>query len=213
MKQNHNNLINELTADLKPVKVLSVPKVTILWLMATFISSIVFLLLVMPFRENFMAQLAQSTHFLIESLLGLTLISFLAYKSIDSLVPSEHTGSKQGYLALALAISWIGIYAFGYIEPALSPSSLGMRPHCSIEVIVYAIPSLAIGLLITSKQWPLTPTISGLFIGLAAGAVPAFLMQFACAYETTHIIIYHLLPGVCIGLLGALLANRFIKKP
>jgi len=212
MKQHRDDLINELTTDLTPVKAISVPKAAMLWLAATFLSSIIFLLLVMPFRDNFISQLSESKHFLIESILGLAFIAYLAYKSIDSAIPSDSATSKSRYLPLTLLLCWIGIYAFGFIDPAVHPSDHGMRPHCSIEVMIYAIPSLVIGLFIINKQWPLAPTMSGLLVGLVAGAVPAFLMQFACAYETEHILVYHLLPGVSIGLLGAFIANRFIKR-
>lgn len=211
MKQNREELIDSLAENVAPVTPMNIPKTTALWLLGAFASSIVFLLLVMPFRKGFWTQLMQSNQFLFESLFGFVAILLLVYSAIRSAIPSGQFGWRSLRWPLALFIAWIALYVFGYIEPALTPSHEGMRPHCSLEVMLYSIPAMIAGIYIVKKQWAIQPMISGLLVGLAAGAVPALLMQFACAYDTTHILLFHILPGLLMGIVGALIAKRWIK--
>jgi hypothetical protein len=49
-------------------------------------------------------------------------------------------------------------------------------------------------------------------IGLAAGATPALIMQFACMYVPVHIITHHLLPGLMLGVIGLIAGKYFLSR-
>lgn len=212
MNTNRENLISELSNDLSPVKPLNLKLVTLIWYLSAFGFAIAMMLLVAPFRENIFTQLATSKQFLFESVLGLVAIGFLVYRAIDLSRPSSQATPKALILPLGLLFLWLGMYLYGYIEPALEPSMAGKRPHCSMETVLIALPSMFIGMFIIRKQWPVLPTTSALLIGLAAGAIPQLLMQFGCMYETSHILLYHVLPGLSVGAIAAVLSNKLIQK-
>lgn len=212
MKANRKNLIDDLSQDLKPVKPINLFAVTATWYLAAFAFAIGMMLLVSPFRENIWSQLASSKQFLFESILGLVAIALLVHRGIALSRPSSNTTVKALALPIALLLLWLGMYVFGYFQPALEPAMLGKRAHCSLEVIFISIPSMLIGMAIIKKQWPIMPTISALLIGLAAGAIPQLLMQFGCMYETTHILLFHVLPGLSVGAIAAALSNKLIQK-
>lgn len=212
MKTNRKNLIDTLSEDLTPVKPLNLRAVTIAWYFGAFAFAIAIMLVIAPFRENIFEQLASSKQFLFESVFGLITIGFLIYRAIELSRPSGNTSSKALVLPISMLTIWLSMYVYGYVEPALEPSMHGKRPHCSLEVMLISIPSMLIGMVIIKKQWPIMPTMSALLIGLAAGAIPQLLMQFGCMYETTHILLYHVLPGLCVGAIAAMLSNKLIQK-
>jgi len=211
MKPTRENLINNLSSSLKPVKPLNLPLVTLGWYIGAFALTIALMLMVAPFRENILTQLTTSKQFLFESILGLVSIGLLIYRGIDLSRPSGNTSTKALILPIGLLVLWLSIYAFGYIQPALEPSHLGKRGHCSLEVLMFGLPSMVVGLYIMKRQWPILSTSSALLIGLAAGAIPQLLMQFGCMYETTHILVYHVLPGLSVGIIAALIGKLLIK--
>ena len=43
-------------------------------------------------------------------------------------------------------------------------------------------------------------------LGLAAGMLPALYMQLACMYEPLHILTLHILPGLAMVLMAAVIA-------
>ncbi len=212
MTPNRKNLIDTLSANLTPVKPLNLRAVTAAWYIGAFAFAICVMLFIAPFRENTFTQLASSKQFLIESVVGLVAIALLIYRAIDLARPSGNTTHKALILPLGMLILWLGMYVYGYIQPALDPSMADKRPHCALETILIAIPSMLIGMAIIKKQWPIIPTTCAILIGLAAGAIPQLLMQFACMYETTHILLYHVVPGLCVGAIAAVLSNKLIKK-
>lgn len=212
MKPSRKHLIDALSEDLTPVKPLNLRAVTIVWYVGAFAFAICMMLLVAPFRENIFTQLATSKQFIFESVLGLIAITILIYRGIALSRPSSETSNKALLLPIGILTLWLGMYVFGYFQPALEPALVGKRPHCSLEVILISIPSMLVGMMIIKKQWPIMPTISALLIGLAAGAIPQLLMQFGCMYETTHILIYHVLPGLGVGAIAAVLSNKLIQK-
>ena len=83
---------------------------------------------------------------------------------------------------------------------------------CYVETILYGLPSLVIGIYLIGRLWPLHGASTGLIIGLAAGATPALIMQFACMYIPLHIITHHLLPGLLLGIVGLFAGKYFLTK-
>jgi hypothetical protein len=114
-------------------------------------------------------------------------------------------------MPLLLLVAWIGMYVFGVFDPALEPSMAGKREHCWIEAFIYGAPGLALGCYALRRLWPLHGAWSGALLGLAAGAIPALIMQFACMYAPLHIIVFHLLPGLALGAVGAAVGTIVLR--
>ena len=211
MNKRRNELIAELSNDL-PVSVRAGRTLDLIafWLTFNFVVALLLTWAMGPFREGSLQQAYQHPQFLFESLTGVFTIVLLSVAAFHSAIPANISRIKQFTPALLLMFIWIGFYVVGLISPALEPSPLGMRDlPCYLETLAYGIPSLLLGLYFINRLWPLHGAWSGMSIGLAAGATPALIMQFACMYVPSHIITHHLLPGLMLGVIG-LVAGKYL---
>lgn len=212
-QQKRDDLIADLVGDLSPVRA---PGKTgarsMLWLGLAATVAVALMFARAPFRPGFVDQLSTNPRFLIESLCGFGAIVLAARFSFAAAVP----GAKPSIILLTLpfvaALSWIAFYLYGFIDPALPASMAGKRPHCFAEVFCLGLPALIVGFIALRSLYPLRGSYSGALIGLAAGAIPALAMQFACMYLTPHILSHHILPGLALALIGAI-AGRFLLHP
>lgn len=211
MTDSREEFIDELTQDLTAVKPVNTVVSAVYWLTAAFFISLIILLIASPLREGALGQLFSSAHFFIESFIGVIAISMLIYSGFEMAIPSDKSYFQRVRWSLLAMLVWISFYVLGLIMPALVPSVMGKREFCYVETFIFALPALAIGLYWASKQWPAHPIITGGVIGIAAGSVPALLMQFACMYDPIHILQYHILPGLSVGLLGAIIGFFILK--
>jgi hypothetical protein len=117
---------------------------------------------------------------------------------LDQLLASPRFAGETlfGLLAGGLAI-WVA-FAVG------TPGRSQRRWIAFLEVLLYGLPSLAVGLLLLRRLAPLERWSAGLLMGAAAGAMPGLLMQLGCMYVPAHILSHHLGPVVGLALLGAL---------
>ena len=211
MKRNQQSLIDDLTADLKPVRALRPVRLAAsLWAL-TWLSAIVLTLLTGPLRPGVAGQLTGSPQFAIESFVGLLAGGLFALAAAMLAVPGRHGTRWFGIAAVALA-AWVGAYVIGLYAPALEPSMLGKRGACYLEVFVFAVPTLAWGRWALRRGYVLDGWLAGAALGTVAGAAPALLMQLACMYETHHILIYHLGPVVLTALVGAWLGHASTSR-
>jgi len=195
MKERHRTLISDLSRDLAPV---SNPKKINSLAMAWFLFSACYIVLVTdlidPIRPGALTQLITNPRFLLETLLGLAAIFWISLAAFRSSVPAAL--SKQFATAgTVLLVLWLAQYLIGLFSPALNPSTLGERPHCWLETMLYAVPVILAGLYFVRRFYPLRPVRTAMSIGLAAGMLPALYMQIACMYNPAHILIFHILPG------------------
>ncbi|MFT4583693.1 MAG: hypothetical protein ACI915_005129 [Gammaproteobacteria bacterium] len=87
----------------------------------------------------------------------------------------------------------------------------GKREHCYVEVFLVGLPALAFGIIALRNLYPLRDAFSGALIGLAAGTIPALMMQFACMYLVPHIFSHHLAPGLGLAILGSICGFFFLR--
>lgn len=212
-RKQRKQLIDELAADLDPVKNPGrILAKTMLWLTSAVIVTIVLLRARAPFRPGSGEQLLEHAQFSAESLLGAAAIAALAVAAFRTAIPGLGSHTRQLAGPIGLTAIWFGCYVYGLFDPALPPSMAGKRPHCVVEVFAYGLPALAMGLLALRALYPLHGAVSGAMMGLAAGAIPALAMQFACMYLAPHILTYHLAPAIALSALGAL-AGFFLLRP
>ena len=203
--------INDLTMDITPVTSVNTRQSTLFWLGAAFTFAAILALLTGPYRTDIGHDLLFSMQFLVESLVGLASVILLIYTAFEFAIPSPRSITRRLLLPLLGVSIWIGFYLVGLVHPALEPSMLGKREFCYYETFVFALPLMFAGLIWARMQWPIYPMSTGLLIGLAAGAVPALIMQFACMYDPQHILTDHILPGLSVGIVGALLGLVMLR--
>ena len=214
MIRNRNELISELSNNLTvSTRAGRTADMVIYWLVFNFIAVIFLVYYAGPFREGSLLQAFDNPQFFIESLTGLFAIILLVATAFRSGIPSNLSSLKLFSPAALLFLTWLGFYIVGIWSPALEPSTLGMRnTPCYLETVLYGLPSLALGLFFIGRLWPLHGARTGLVIGLAAGATPALIMQFACMYAPLHIITHHLLPGIMLGVIGFFAGKYYLYR-
>ncbi len=212
MNKQREQLIAALAADLKPIRGAGrITTTTLSWLVAALLFSLAVLLLDGPMRADSTAQLLRSPRFLLETVVAGAAIIALGLVGMKLTVPAMRAPLEAAIPALALLALWIGLLAYGLHAPALEPSMSGKRELCWFDTAVIGLPALAIGLYLARRRWPLHGGWTGLLLGLAAGAIPALLMQFACMYIPLHGLLFHLLPGLALGPLGALVGALLLR--
>lgn len=203
MSENRQTLIDDLVADLAPVRRTRLPLAAAAWFLASWAWVVASTLVTGPIRPGALGQLASVPHFALESLTGLVAGALVCWAAFSGAVPGA---SRRIVTILALTVSglWIASHVFGLIQPALEPSMLGKRSFCFVETLLYAGPPLAAALWIARRGYVLHRLRTAVLLGLSAGMLPALFMQIACMYVPSHILLFHLLPGGAIGVLGGL---------
>ena len=199
-----DKLIASLKADLLPVQPLgSASRIGLLWLLASVAYVLALGAGLGPFRPGFVGELLGAPRFSIEMILGsAALVCFLVVALLES-IPGRAVGGlrRVGWLLL---LAWLAQFVIGFVAPALEPSMLGKRDHCAWEAYLYSVPPLAWLIYLQRRRYVLEPVRAVLHSALAAGLIPALMMQVACMYEPGHILIFHVLP---IGILATFAAG------
>lgn len=206
MNPDTDKLIASLSSGLQPVR--TPPRaeiIALLWLVASagFVIGITHWL--GPIRSNALTQLATEPRFLLETLLGVAAISFMAIMAFRTAVPGAASG-RGLCLGAALMVLWLANYLVNLAYPALEPSMLGKRDHCVFETMIFALPPAVLALLLSRRLYPLKPVQSASLFCLTAGMMPALYMQIACMYMPLHILQMHILPGLLVMVAGAVCA-------
>ena len=201
-----DDLIANLSSDLAPVrKIPNVNRLAAAWFLlgAVFVVSATHV--AGPVRPGAYSQLMTEPRFLLETLLGVMAILWTSLLAFRGAVPAAltHRFALAGAVLMAL---WLAQYVFGLLAPALEPSALGKRGHCSLEVMLYSAPLILVALFFIRRLYPLGFVRTALSAGLAAGMMPALYMQLACMYEPNHILSFHIFPGLVMALAAAAIA-------
>jgi len=192
----HHTLISNLSHDLASVSPPpNINRLAIAWFLLSTVYVIAVTHLFGPVRPGAFLQLGTEPRFLLETMLGVAAIFWTSLLAFRSAVPAVL--SKQfAAVGMVLMAFWLAQYVIGFVSPALEPSMLGKRNHCFAETLVYSVPVILTGLFLVRRLYPLRPVRTAMSIGLAAGMLPALYMQLACMYEPSHILGYHILPGL-----------------
>lgn len=211
--RSRSELIRELSEGLGPAPRLRGPlQLALLWWVGAWIFVVVATLLVQPMRPGFADQLLASPRFAAETLLGIVAGALAIGVAFAVGIPGWGSPRRRIALVLGLLALWAGSYFYGLVDPALEPSMLGKRPLCFAEVLIYGFPILVASLLLLRRLAPLERWSAGLVAGAAAGAIPGLLMQLACLYIPSHILIFHLAPALALALLGGLAGRVLLRR-
>ena len=203
---NREELIAALSNDLRPVrKTVGIDWLAMGWLLICSSWVIAVTHVMGPIRPNAITQLMENPQFLIETLFGLLAMIVGTLVAFRSSVPGA-LNSRLSLVMGALIVGWISFYVAGLSFPALEPSMLGKRETCVWQTMVYALPPMALAFAITKRFYPLQPVRTAMSFSLVAGLLPALYMQIACMYVPSHILKFHILPGMLVVLVGAAIA-------
>jgi hypothetical protein len=206
------DLIRQLADELRPAPRLRAPRhLASLWGAGAWLFVVAATIAVQPLRPGFLDQLLASPRFAGETLFGLLAGALAIWTAFAVGTPGR---SQRRWIVLALGglALWACVYAYGLVSPALEASMLGKRQVCFLEVLLYGVPTLAVGLLLLRRLAPLERWSAGLLLGTAAGAMPGLLMQLACMYVPSHILSHHLGPVLGLALLGALAGPLVLRR-
>lgn len=205
-------MIRQLADELRPAPRLRAPHhLAVLWGAGAWLFVVGVTIAVQPLRPGFFGQLLASPRFAGETLFGLLAGGLAIWVAFAVGTPGR---AQRRWIALALGglALWAGAYVYGLVSPALDPSMLGKRQLCFLEVLLYGLPTLAVGLLLLRRLAPLERWSAGVVMGMAAGAMPGLLMQLACIYVPSHILSYHLAPVLALALMGALAGPLVLRR-
>lgn len=206
-----DDLIQALSADLKPVRPVASPdRTALLWLLGSLVWVIGLTAWEGPLRPGALGELMEVPRFLFEMALGLLAFGCIAICAFRAAVPGR---LQRGFAILSFVLLglWLVQYLVAFWAPALEPSMAGKRQACWVETIVYAIGPMLLGLFLTRRLYPLSPWRTALCVGLVTGLLPAWYMQMACMYLMPHMLDHHILPGILVGLAGTGLAFLYKK--
>lgn len=208
-----SNLIEELSRELTPVTTPTPPlRAALLWLGLAWAAVLVATGLNGPFRPGAGEQLFSVWRFAAECALGWGVGAGAIWAALELGTPGGPSGRRRGLPILALLAAWTGLYGVGLIWPALSTTMLGKRPYCSLEVVLLGAASLLLGLWVMRRRLALDPAWAGLLIGIAAGSLPALVMQWACMYSADHMLVFHLGPAALVAAAGWFLGPRILPR-
>jgi hypothetical protein len=194
MSDRFETLITELVEELEPVRQpLSVIPAALLWLGLSAAYVIALALLLGPFRPGFADQLLQTPVFATEMAAGVGAVFALSFALVQQATPGMSDRLVLRF-AVVLLILWLGHFLVGFIAPVLEPSMLGKRATCALEAYALSLPPLSLAVWLQRRRFVLRPIRATLSAALAAAMIPAVLMQVACMYEPTHILLHHVLP-------------------
>jgi hypothetical protein len=213
MNDPRRNLIDDLVADLNPVERPGrIGRAVLGWLAVAIAYSITILLATGPLRPGALADLVAYPAFAIETLIAVAAIGALATATLALAIPGRGRPGHLIALPLVLLGVWVGFYLVGLLTPAHPVSMLGKREHCLWQGILFSLPNLFVLLAIARRFQPLWPRITAAVAGLAAGAIPAALMQFGCMYVPGHILTHHIGPVLLSALIGAIAGPLVLNR-
>lgn len=208
-----DTLISKLSQELTPVSPPpAINKLAIVWILLGAIFVVAVTHLAGPARPGAFAQLGTEPRFLLETMLGVVAILWFSLIAFRSAIPAA-LGRRFAIAGVVLMALWLAQYVIGFVSPALEPSRLGKRDHCYLETMIYSLPVILAGFYLVRRLYPLSPRRTAMSIGLASGMLPALYMQLACMYEPTHILAFHIAPGLLmVGVSAGIAAYWHLRR-
>ncbi len=207
------NLIDDLANDLAPVEPpRGVAPSSLSWLLLGWTAVVLATMASGTFRPGVGEQLASAPRFVLESVVGWAVGAAAIWAAMAGGIPGNGSTAKRGWAVILLAASWAAIVAAGLVWPLFPPSMAGKRYLCHLETVLFAVPPLILALAMMRQRLSLEPRWTGFLMGLAAGSIPALIMQWACMYDPLHVLKLHLAPALLVAGVGWLIAPRFLPR-
>jgi hypothetical protein len=200
--------------EVKPVKQAASPlQAFSLWLAVTLLSSL--LLLAFSDHRSDMDLQMQSSLFLAESASLLLLIISTAFAAVWLSYPDL----RQKKWVLYLPLPWLVLYfaltvwRFIYVDfMNIADEDMGSGFACVLCITLYSVvPGL--WMFFTLRKYATTrPFLTGAISMLASASVGILVLKFAESNDSVqHLMLWHLLPALILGLGGAYLGRKFLS--
>lgn len=213
MRRPREQLIRELAGDLAPPPRLTPgPLAALAWLGASLAFVAIATLATGPLRPGALRQLAEEPGFGLALLVGLAAGAAAIVGLLRLRIPGVALGARGAAPALALLLAWLGLQLLIWLAGHPPVSTLGARPGCWLQVVLFALPPLAAALLIARRAAPLERAWTGLLAGLAAGALSALAMELACMHHPLHALAAHLSPILGVAAASAALGRIVLRR-
>lgn len=214
MANNPDKLIQSLSKDLEPV---SPPKPLLVrviqWLAPAVLCGLIGFM-TLGLNEAIFANM-HSIQFMAENILLLVAGILLAAAAFMTAIPGYNSKMVLLLLAAGLAI-WGGIFALSGGQTSAAEFSAEAANHtgilCTFDVILLtAIPGI-IAFALLKKHAATNLGYSGALVVLATASIAAASSRFLChIMDPAHLIIWHFLPVILMGIFGILLGRWLLK--
>jgi hypothetical protein len=213
VRRPREELIRELADDLaQPPRLASARRAGLAWLAASLGFVALATLATGPLRPGALRQLVAEPGFGLDVLLGLFAGAAAILGLMRLRIPGLATGLRGAAPALALLLAWCGVLLLGWLAGRAPPSTLGARPGCWLQVVLFALPPLAAALFVARRAAPLERAWTGLLAGVASGALSALAMELACMHAPLHALAAHLSPILLVAAAGAGLGRLALRR-
>lgn len=212
MKNEH--LIDQLSAELRPVKVLpSYMGRALAWSLFCNFFVVLMTALTGPFRENFFDQLTTSPQFLTQFLIGILVNPIACVSLFYLIIPGKNSfDTKRFAISILPFVLLLLLALLSTLHPALPPAMIGKREFCTEQTILFGlIPFFSLWFAV-SKSYPWHKYWVGIYLSIAAFTPGAIIMHIACMYDPWHILKWHLFPLLVLSVIGVSIANHFLIK-
>ncbi len=198
------DLVNQLTNNLEPVKTLETPvKRLIRWLCVSALCIAVGIF-VMGLRHDF-SEASSSIRFWLETILILASAISAALAAFILSVPGNNKKQLKfiPFCCIALWAATAVVLSLRQFGEAAHGFSAGSGMPCMSSIYILAVVPGAVLFAMICHAAPLNKPWVGILCVIAATALGALGLQFVCgASGPMHILVWHLLPVLVIGLLG-----------
>ena len=208
-------LIRDLVADLRPVRRPGrTAHLLAMWLPILLLCNVAAIAVTGPFRDGALRSLYTFPAFAAETVIAAMAVALVVHATLVSAIPRPRSPLRSLPWPALIFGAWLGFYIVGFWSPAHPVSALGYRDHCLLETQLFGLLNLGVMLWIARRLVPLWPRVTGALAGVAAAAIPAAIMQFACMYVPEHILIYHIGPIAVTAIVGALIGPAaLVRRP
>ena len=206
--KNRDEFIKELAGSHRPVKPMLSPGVrSLVWSVSVLVVTTVVMVVRQPFRPGFGQQLIDHPAMTIEVVSALVVTFLGSYAAFVNVVPGGRVPRWAATTLWVCGVLFAAGIAAEFTHLAPESSTLGARPNCWAEVLVYGIAGTIIFVRLAMRGWVRFSWTVGLGYGVAS-IVPAALMQVACMYEPVHNVLFHYLPIIPVIAVGLFLMKR-----
>lgn len=213
MRRPREQLIRELAGDLAPPRRLApAPRAALAWLGASAAFVALATLATGPLRPGALRQIVADPGFGLTVGVGLAAGAAAILALMRLRIPGLASGLRGAAPALALLGAWLALEGIGWLTGWAPASTLGARPGCIFQVVLFALPPLAAALFLARRAAPLERAWTGLLAGVAAGALGALAMELACMRDPLHALTAHLAPILLVAAAGAALGRLALRR-
>ncbi len=204
------NLINELSSNLSPVKRIYPVYITFIgWILFSFSFLLFF---IWNRSDNF--QNIYIPQYLYE-LIPIILCVFLsAFAAIYYSIPGNRVKRNLNYLTVLFLLIWVLLLGLRYSFGITTSNDKIFKYHdCYKDIILMSLPSCTVLMYIVNRRMPFQKKWTGFWILAASASASVISVAFLCPNEMpSHLFVVHAIPILALSLLGIILGSFLFRE-